>query len=597
MSEFEFKDVLFIGPADDSEDSWASKCFVNHLLNNKIKVSWKPYGALDFNTNLDKKLKKVKNTLLNYKQVVIDDSIQNWEAHSNSLISSNKIILAVLREKKLNAEDVKKINSLNLDYICVFDLDLKNTLIENKILNVLLLSDIKILQEEDELDDGLNNKILLGSGWHDLEIEKSKYFRWASEEVIIEINSTEFKFIEISSINEIENKRIDLYVKKEKDDYVLLEQDKYKIGDFINFKIDLKNLKKIKIVSDCKSGLDLGNSEDNRKLAFKLKSIKLATTVDDKELSVEKISLKEEASLEAWTFKDNLIINSSEFFSRKFVDVPISFNNKKLSHGIILHLHTINPAIKKSLSNLSEYKKSKKDFQIIVFSCYDLEIPDHYNIRFVQIDDDFNNTKVSRYSKSDAIGFWAFIKAIEIAKELEFDYFFYYEWDCMVGADYWYDILWDECLSWQEEPIMMGTPVLKYPITQNSNLLTGSSDYRYHYSKECKLDMLVERCSPAALYTNGALSFYNTRIVESLYKKELSIDSFKRSLRASAPAPWDLDIGTRVLEVYKDESFNKVGWLPSVYSGCGDVYYNKKQRKQMIESKLKVAIHQYKYKI
>lgn len=63
---------------------------------------------------------------------------------------------------------------------------------------------------------------------------------------------------------------------------------------------------------------------------------------------------------------------------------------------------------------------------------------------------------------------WALSKneKIEIAKEKKIDYFFCYEWDCMIGEDYWFDKIWHECLSW-DEPTLVGSPVLKLPHKAN----------------------------------------------------------------------------------------------------------------------------------
>jgi hypothetical protein len=58
---------------------------------------------------------------------------------------------------------------------------------------------------------------------------------------------------------------------------------------------------------------------------------------------------------------------------------------------------------------------------------------------------------------------------------------------------------------------------------------------------------------------------------------------------------WDLEIGIRLFKEYGEKSFEKVGWLPSSYSGCGDYYYNQTQRELMIDTGQKVVIHQYKY--
>ena len=99
MSEFEFKDVLFIGPADNSEDSWASKCFVNHLLNNKVKVCWQPYSKSPKDLSpLDLRLKKVKNILLNHKQVIVDSSVENWDFYFQKNKSFDRLKIGIFRD-------------------------------------------------------------------------------------------------------------------------------------------------------------------------------------------------------------------------------------------------------------------------------------------------------------------------------------------------------------------------------------------------------------------------------------------------------------------------------------------------------------------
>ena len=184
---------------------------------------------------------------------------------------------------------------------------------------------------------------------------------------------------------------------------------------------------------------------------------------------------------------------------------------------------------------------------------------------------------------------------IEIAKEKKIDYFFCYEWDCMVGEDYWFDKIWHECLSWNSETILIGTPVLKLPFNSNHDFLYRIHDYRNHYSKDCKVEMVIEKNGEFAFFVNGALSFYKTKDLYEIYIKQINLPSQNRSLNYLAPGPWDLDLGVRMLKKYKLDIFNKVKWLNSAYSGCTDVYYNQNQRVSMLEEKLKVAIHQYKY--
>ena len=286
---------------------------------------------------------------------------------------------------------------------------------------------------------------------------------------------------------------------------------------------------------------------------------------------------------------------------KKFIDVYSSVKNiyisKPLKSGMILYLHDLSEQRIKCLENLKEYKKSDQDLECIVFSTEDLDIPFEYGVNFIKIeDDDFSKALVNpRWSFGAAASFWAFVKSIEIAETFNLDFFLCYEWDCKVGQDYWYDTLWQQCLSWQEEPYLMGTPVFNFPGSHSGNMLQGSLEYRYKYSKECRLNMLTQTVDPFCLYTNGALTFYNTKIAKKYYSKELSLPSKNRCITKQNPNPWDIDIGYRIFKDIKEESFNKIGWLPSSYSGCTDIFYNKKQREKMLSSKMKAAVHQFKY--
>ena len=80
------------------------------------------------------------------------------------------------------------------------------------------------------------------------------------------------------------------------------------------------------------------------------------------------------------------------------------------------------------------------------------------------------------------------------------------------------------------------------------------------------------------------------------YNLELSSTINNLSDYADLTGPWDLNLGTRIFKDLREKSFERVGWLPSSYSGCGDLFYTQKQRDYMIDSGLKVVMHQNKYK-
>lgn len=272
---------------------------------------------------------------------------------------------------------------------------------------------------------------------------------------------------------------------------------------------------------------------------------------------------------------------------------------QKKSTCIFIHLHAIDAKTIKTLDNFCAYKTSKNNLEIIILSCYDLIIPNRYKkyFKLVKINDDYQNCKINVgpcFGRSDMIGFWSFIKMIEIAKEKKIDYFFCYEWDCMIGEDYWFDKIWHECLSW-DEPTLVGSPVLKLSHKANHDFFYRIHDYKNHYSKSCEVEMVIENNGEFAFFVNGALAFYKTEDLYQIYKKEINLPSLNRSLNYFAPGPWDLDLGVKMLKKYKLETFNKIKWLNSAYSGCTDTYYSQNQRLSMLEEKKKSVIHQYKY--
>ena len=262
-------------------------------------------------------------------------------------------------------------------------------------------------------------------------------------------------------------------------------------------------------------------------------------------------------------------------------------NNLKV--GIIFYVHELNDGIKKCIENVNSFKLSKHNIPFVVYSDNNLNATNY--VRFNKMED----MQAGLYRKCDKFAFWAFIEGIKIAKEKGWDYFFCYEWDCLVSKDYWFDTLWQEHLSWPYEPIITGTPAIRMPKQAIGNFFQGSLDYIYNYSKECNVSINIDHASPISIYTNGALTFYNTQKMCEFFQKELYTNIIDRSSHVDEVGPWDFGLGIRIYNKLKEDSFKRVGWLPSSYSGCGDFCYNEKQRVNMIETGLKIVMHQYKY--
>ena len=441
-----------------------------------------------------------------------------------------------------------------------------------------------------------NESVLnLSSGWYDLENPPEGKFRWMSVlgELIINPNNNYDNLI-IKTVNLFNKKEIYALIrKKNTEEFIVIFSKKYDVGESISIKIPIKDVDIVQIKSEYFSPFDAGISEDKRKL-----SIGIYEFIYERQnqLYVQSIgNIKHVDDVLYTSIVENKIIDSSTI---RFFDIDrLIYKNIRINKGIksaiILYIQNDNNQNKKCLDNLLEYKHSKHDIPIIVYSDSQLNL-DNYPFKFINVPK-IPKMEIGMCNPSDKYAFWAFIESIKIAKEFNLDYFFCYEWDCKVGKDYWYDTIWQEHLNWPGEPTMTGTPVFKCPLNGSGNLLQGIQDYRYQYSKECKLYMVVEHTYPYSLYTNGALTFYNTKHTEFYYHKELYDNIKNKSDYMDTISPWDLEIGIRLFKDMKEKSFEKVGWLPSSYSGCGDYYYNQEQRNDMLNKGYKVVIHQNKY--
>ena len=437
--------------------------------------------------------------------------------------------------------------------------------------------------------------ITLSTGWYDLENTPNGKFRWMSMsgELIVD-SKNDYDNLILKSVNLFNKKEISILIRKKNNkEFDCIFTKTYQVDESFLIKIPIKDVEFIKIKSGYFSPFDSGTSDDRRKL-----SIGLYEFIYEKQnrlyvQSIDNIKHIDEQLYTSLVENKIVVSNTNSLFN---IDNLIQKNvtvKKQIKSAIILYLQDFSNQNKKCLDNLLEFKHSKYNIPIIIYSDSD-QISDNYPFKFIKIPK-IEKMESGMNNLSNKYSFWAFMEAIKIAKEFNLDYFFCYEWDCKIGKDYWYDTIWQEHLNWPEEPTMTGTPVFKCPLNSSGNLLQGIQDYRYKYSKECKLYMVVEHTYPYSLYTNGALTFYNTKHTEFYFHKELYNNIKNKSDYMDTISPWDLEIGIRLFKDLKEKSFDKVGWLPSSYSGCGDYFYNQDQRNQMLQSGLKSVIHQYKY--
>lgn len=444
-------------------------------------------------------------------------------------------------------------------------------------------------------DIGSQKILKLSTGWYDLENTAEGKFRWMSTcgEIIID-SIHPYQYLILKSINLYNKKNISVFIKKRNsDEFECLFEKQYNINEQFSYNIPLNDVKVIQIRSDYFCPAEEKINGDNRKLSLGIFKFIFEKDGQFYVQSIDKIRHVDEIIYEKLIENEDVNQLTNKFFDFKELAQKNIKISKKIKSGIILYLQNLENKNKKCLDNLLEYKHSKNDIPIIIYSDADIKL-NNYPFKFISIPK-IPKMQSGMNNLSNKYSFWAFMEAIKISKELKLDYFFCYEWDCKIGKDYWYDILWQEHLNWPGEPTMTGTPVFKCPLNGSGNLLQGVQDYRYLYSKQCKMYMVVEHTYPYSLYTNGALTFYNTKETEFYFHKEMYEPIQNKSDYMDTISPWDLEIGIRLFKNLKEKSFEKVGWNPSSYSGCGDDFYNQIQRENMLKDGTKVVIHQYKY--
>jgi hypothetical protein len=417
------------------------------------------------------------------------------------------------------------------------------------------------------------NIIKYGNGWYDLEekIQENSiknYWRWGSDksELYLDLND-DIESISFRVSSHIIDRKI---VIKNNGDII------YKIfikkDAEVTLYIPNKKLDKITILTDTVNLYKLNINKDVRDLGLSFSGITLNKMDNSEEI----------VGVENWMPIENIDV----FFPnhRYYLDASVN-KNKKI--GILLYVDKYYPEL---FNNLNKYKISRNNIEFIIYS-------DNPNIKEVPIKliDKIGDFSGTRFDKKTKYGYWSFVKGIQIAKELNWDYFFYLEWDCRIGKDYWFDIALDEFYRWNEEPIVSGTPMIQYPYLSAINCgndMTMLFDYINQYFNKSKIHFGIDLWSSDTLFTiNGALGFYKVDKMVEYFDEWLKNYNSKSD---QSIEPYDLYIGKRLWNEFKMNSLKYTGWIPSIFSTGQIRSYNHQQLKKLLETEMKIAVHPIK---
>jgi hypothetical protein len=173
------------------------------------------------------------------------------------------------------------------------------------------------------------------------------------------------------------------------------------------------------------------------------------------------------------------------------------------------------------------------------------------------------NFPVSKnHSAKNAFGTAAFMTALEIAYCNGYEYLLYVEDDCRLQPRF-ADAMVEEFLnelegSLYDKPILYGTPIVWNPMSPGryfyQRFLTAAESY-YRFNS-IPLQIQGDRSHQPAVYANGALAIYDVKFFFwLLMTAKTNIESL---------IPWDLIIGYRLYDLYRENVFNKI--IPSSVS-------------------------------
>lgn len=261
-------------------------------------------------------------------------------------------------------------------------------------------------------------------------------------------------------------------------------------------------------------------------------------------------------------FTKGLITDFVDYASKPFIiSTPIK-------RGALIYMDKAYPRITKQFKDF----KISKECELITFTDNPAVEADIHVDEFV-----------SPWKRKYEYANMAAQQAVKIAQSKGWDYFMWVEWDCYIGKDYWFDILWDELLAWPCKPMQAGTPAMaSHTLIGNFEFL--KQDYIASYLRANKVCLHLVSSRPFFLSINAAMGFYETEAADN-YLVKMSVPPL---------TSFDVLFGMRMFDEYGEDVFKSTAWLPSLYSGWGKQDYTEEQRLEMVNSGLKVAMHQYK---
>ncbi len=233
-------------------------------------------------------------------------------------------------------------------------------------------------------------------------------------------------------------------------------------------------------------------------------------------------------------------------------------------------------------------RRFKTLYPVILYS----DTPDRDDVRRIE-----NPERYSKAGKPFAISNLCFIKALQIAVEMNLDWLIYMEADCRVNGDWWDQAITEE-FSDYENAAMGGTPVCWNFNRGGRTLTLRLIEYAYQYQSRIGIPMafhgtlggLGRQMMPVqpCLYPNGAAAIYSVPLLVKMFPE------YQNSASAASTTAWDMHIGFMLHNFFGDDITERMAPLITVFSGYGDEILTERERATWLSNGRVVAVHQIK---
>lgn len=233
--------------------------------------------------------------------------------------------------------------------------------------------------------------------------------------------------------------------------------------------------------------------------------------------------------------------------------------------------------------------KFKSKYQTIYFSDHDY--PDVIKIGNPEQFKDarFNNGQPNTFVVSNLL----FFTAVRICLKLGITHMIYMEEDSRVGKEYWDDIIFAEYFN-QKKPLICGGSIVAYNPCNYSAEATKrwselvSSNKRKNYPVPTYGWKGAADNSGSCVFINGSIGVYDIQWMNRLFNINDTISMARQS------TAWDMALGMAIWNQFKEESYDVVGYLKSMFSSYGNVMTTEEERMKLLRDGIFTAVHQVK---